>query len=92
VFNSGVLADPDGHASYDYAPAASDVVARVRDLRARCAAHGIDLPAAALQFARRHAAVSTVVIGARSGAEVEVDTEYASTVVPDDLWPELDLE
>ena len=29
VFNSGVLADPDGHTSYDYAPAAADVVARV---------------------------------------------------------------
>jgi hypothetical protein len=33
-----------------------------------------------------------VVIGARSAAEVELDTEYASTVLPDDIWPELDRD
>jgi D-threo-aldose 1-dehydrogenase len=92
VFNSGVLADPDGDASYDYAPAGSHVVARARDLRARCAAHGVALPAAALQFARRHPAVTTVVIGARSAAEVELDAGFASAAVPETLWPELDRE
>ncbi len=90
VFNSGVLADPDGHASYDYAPATDDVVAGARKLRARCAAHGVALPAAALQFARRHPAVTTVVVGARSAAEVELDVGYASAPVPPALWPELD--
>ncbi len=92
VFNSGVLADPDRHASYDYAPAAADVVTRARELRARGVAHGVALPAAALQFARRHPAVTTVVIGARSAAEVELDVGFASAVIPDSLWPELDSE
>jgi aryl-alcohol dehydrogenase-like predicted oxidoreductase len=45
-----------------------------------------------LQFARRHPAVTTVVVGARSAAEVELDTGFASTVIPDSLWPELDDE
>jgi D-threo-aldose 1-dehydrogenase len=92
VFNSGVLADPDGHASYDYAPAAADVVARAQQLRARSAAHGVALPAAALQFARRHPAVTTVVIGARSAAEMELDAAFASAAVPDALWSELERE
>jgi D-threo-aldose 1-dehydrogenase len=92
VFNSGVLADPDGHASYDYAPAAADVVARARELRARCATHAIALPAAALQFAGRHPAVTTVVIGARSAEEVQLDAGYASAAIPEILWSELDRE
>ena len=90
VFNSGVLADPDGRASYDYAPAAGDVLARAHELRRRCAAHDVSLPAVALQFARRHTAVTTVVIGARSAAEIELDVAYASVSVPDSLWSELE--
>jgi D-threo-aldose 1-dehydrogenase len=92
VFNSGILADPDGDASYDYAPAAAEVVARARELQVRCAAHGVALPAAALQFARRHPAVTTVVIGARSAAEVELDAGFASAAVPEILWRALDGE
>ncbi len=92
VFNSGVLADPDGPASYNYAPAAADVLARARDLRARCAAYGVALPAAALQFARRHPAVTTVVVGARSAAEIEFDAGFASAAIPEILWSELEAE
>ena len=89
VFNSGVLADPDGHASYDYAPAPSAVVARARELRERCARYGVALPAAALQFAHRHPAVTTVVVGARTAAEVTFDVAALTAPVPDDLWAEL---
>jgi len=90
VFNSGVLADPDAHASYDYAPAEPAVVERARDLRKRGAAHGVTLPEAALQFALRHPAVTTVIVGARSAAEVMLDAGFAAAVIPDALWADLE--
>jgi D-threo-aldose 1-dehydrogenase len=89
VCNSGVLADPDGRASYDYAPASGDIIARARALRERCTQHGVALPAAALQFAHRHPAVTTIVVGARTAAEVAFDVAALTAPIPDDLWPEL---
>jgi len=90
VFNSGILIDPDALASYDYAPASADVLARSRLLRDRCAARGVALPAAALQLAMSHQAVTSVVVGARSPAEVAEDVRHASAAIPDALWAELD--
>ena len=90
VFNTGVLVDPDAHPTYDYAGAPRAVLERARRLRAVCAARGIALGAAALQFAMRHPSVSTVLVGARSRAEVDVDVGYAATPIADDLFAELD--
>jgi D-threo-aldose 1-dehydrogenase len=90
VFNTGVLIDPDTHPTYDYATAPPVVLDRARHLRAVCDARGIALGAAALQFAMRHPAVSTVVVGARSGAEIDLDVGYAATLLGDDLFAELD--
>ncbi|MDR3036569.1 MAG: aldo/keto reductase, partial [Kitasatospora sp.] len=50
VFNSGVLASPRPGATYDYAAADPQIVARARRLAAICARHGLPLPAAALRF------------------------------------------
>jgi D-threo-aldose 1-dehydrogenase len=91
VFNSGVLVDPDDAPTYEYAPAPDAVVERARALRERCEAHGVPLPAAALQFADRHPAVTTVLIGARSAAEVDIDVGFASAPVPESLWAELSV-
>jgi D-threo-aldose 1-dehydrogenase len=81
VFNTGVLIDPDLHRTYDYAPASTAVLARARRLRDACDAHGVALGAAALQFAMGHPAVSTVLVGARSPAEVARDLEFAATAI-----------
>jgi D-threo-aldose 1-dehydrogenase len=89
VFNTGVLVDPDAHRTYDYAPASPDLLARARHLRDACAIHGIALGAAALQFALRHPAVTTVIVGARSRAEVELDLEFAATPIPDAVLEEI---
>ncbi len=91
VFNSGVLADPDGHAVLrlragrgrrpSTAPATYGLAARrtaSRYLRPHCSS------------SRRHPAVTTVVVGARSAAEVELDAGFASAVIPEALWSELD--
>ena len=90
VFNTGVLIDPDAHPTYDYAAAPDAVLERARRLRDVCAARGIALGAAALQFAMRHPAVTTVLIGARSAAEVDLDVRYAATPIGDDVFEALD--
>lgn len=89
VFNSGVLIDPDAQTSYDYAPASEGVLARARRLRDLCEFRGVALPAAALQFAMSHPAVTTVVVGARSPGEVVDDVRHASVEIPAALWAAL---
>jgi D-threo-aldose 1-dehydrogenase len=90
VFNSGLLADPDHAPTYDYAPAPDALVARARDLRERAAGLGVPLPAAALGFVLRHEAVTSVIVGARTPAELRDDVAFAATSVPDELWRVLD--
>jgi D-threo-aldose 1-dehydrogenase len=90
VFNSGVLADPTGHATYDYAPAPDSVRRRALALAERCAAHGVALPAAALRFPLRHPAVTGVVVGARNAREVADNAAHAAAGIPEALWAELD--
>jgi D-threo-aldose 1-dehydrogenase len=89
VFNSGILAGPDGGGTYDYAPAPPAVLARARRMRDACARHGVPLPAAALQFTVRNPAVTAAVVGARSPEEVTDDVSYLSAHIPDALWAEL---
>jgi len=90
VFNTGVLIDPDAHPTYDYAAASPAVLERARQLRTVCDARGIALGAAALQFAMRHPSVTTVLLGARSRAEVDIDVGYTATAIDDDLFAQLD--
>jgi D-threo-aldose 1-dehydrogenase len=89
VFNTGVLVDPDLHTTYDYAPASSAVIARACRFRDACQARGVHLGAAALQFAMRHPAVTTVLVGARSRAELDRDLEFAVAPIADDVLQEI---
>ena len=89
VFNSGVLADPKPGASYDYLPVDQEVLDRALALREVCEAHGVPLRAAAVQFPLTPPAVTAVLVGARSPAEVTDAVEMAATPVPDRLWRDL---
>lgn len=91
VFNSGLLADPDATPTYDYGPAAPELVARARTLRDRAVAYGVPLPAAAIGFALRNEAVTSVIVGARSADEVREDVALASTAIPTELWSDLNV-
>ena len=91
VFNSGVLAAPGPDARFDYAPAPPAVLERVADIAAVCAEHGVPLAAAALQLPLRHLAVTSVLVGARSAAEVAEDHELLRFPIPEALWEELQL-
>ena len=89
VFNSGLLADPRPGATFDYVPAAPQLVDRALRLAEVCARHGTPLRAAALAFPFGHPAVTSVLVGARSAAEVEDAVTCVAWPVPDALWADL---
>jgi D-threo-aldose 1-dehydrogenase len=89
VFNSGALADPSsGHFAYGDVP--PDVRSRIERLSEVCGRHAVPLAAAAIQHPLRHPAVTSIVVGCRSAAEVEANAALLATPVGDDLWAELD--
>lgn len=85
-FNSGVLVE-GGH--YNYHPAPPEVLDRVRRLEAVCAAHGVPLPAAALQFPLAHPAIASVIPGLGSSAQVAQAAAWMATPIPSALWDDL---
>ena len=91
VFNSGILAgDPAAGGHYFYEEAPAEVVARAARLAEVCARHDVPLAAAAVQFPRRHPAVTVVLPGARSAAEIAADIDLFELPIPEGLWSELD--
>ncbi len=90
VFNSGLLARPDVDATFDYVAAPPHLVSMARAMASTCSEFGVELAAAAVQFGLRHHAVDTVLVGARSAAEVVADVAFGAAVVPDALWAALD--
>jgi len=92
VFNSGILADPDDTPHFDYQLAPEHWIRRARALRVICERHGISLISAALAFPLREPSVSTVLLGARSKAELDQLLAVDVDAVPADLWKELAAE
>lgn len=89
VFNSGILANPRPGATFDYAPAAPELVDRAVRLKRVCARFGVPLAAAALQFPLGHSAVASVLTGVRSPAEIEENEAAFRHPIPADLWETL---
>jgi D-threo-aldose 1-dehydrogenase len=90
VFGTGVLADPVAHATFDYAPVPPAVARLVDAMQRVCENHDTPLGAAALQHALRHAAVTSVVVGAHTAGEIVEDLRWAELPIPDALWSELE--
>ncbi|MET8076314.1 aldo/keto reductase [Streptomyces sp. NPDC005303] len=89
AFNSGLLADPRPGATYNYAQAPGDLLDRALRMREVAERHGISLRAAALAFCAAHPAVASVLVGARSAAEVRDAADQFATPVPPAFWQEL---
>lgn len=91
VFNSGLLARdrPPADASFNYAPAPAELIARTTRIAEICEAHGVTLPEVAIGYVRRHPAVSSVVLGARGRAQAEQNLARFTAHIPDALWGEL---
>lgn len=86
VYQSGLLADPRAGAPHGYDTVPAGLAARVRELRAVCAAFGVPPLAAAVQFPFGHPAVACVVVGARSPQEVDGSVAYLRHPVPAGFW------
>ncbi|MCX4885468.1 aldo/keto reductase [Streptomyces sp. NBC_00847] len=89
AFNSGLLADPQSAATYDYAAAPPEILQRALHLQSVAERHGTHLRAAALAFCAAHPAVAGVLVGARTPDQVRDCAEQFAAHVPASFWQEL---
>jgi D-threo-aldose 1-dehydrogenase len=90
VFNSGILAmGAVPGATFQYAAPSAEIVEKTNAIAAICTRHGVALNAAAIQFAQAHPAVSTLVIGAISPAEIAANLAARQFQLPAALWADL---
>jgi len=90
VYNSGILATGAvPGARYNYGAAPPTILSRVAAIEATCAGFDVPLRRAALHFALGHPAVSSVVLGAASAAEVRAQAADLLAEVPAALWDRL---
>ena len=90
VFNSGLLAAPGPDTTFDYRRPSVALLARARSMEAVCGQFGVPLRAAAARFPLRHPAVASVLIGARSPAEISDAIMLSDLALPEALWEALD--
>jgi D-threo-aldose 1-dehydrogenase len=89
-FASGILAQGIASgARYGYQAAGEEVLQRVAQCERVCAAHGVPLGAAALQFPLGHRAVASVIPGGGSEHEVHCNLAWMSASIPAALWSDL---
>ncbi|MFE6092476.1 aldo/keto reductase [Streptomyces massasporeus] len=92
AFNSGLLANPEPGARYNYTVAPSELVERALRLKSLADRHGTTLRAAALAFCAAHPAVASVLVGARSAHEVRDCAHQFAARVPAGFWQDLRAE
>ncbi len=89
-FNSGILAaGSKSGATFNYEAAPRAVIEKVAAIEAVCAAHGVPLPAAALQFPLAHPLVASVIPGLDSPQRVEQAVALYDTPIPAAFWADL---
>ena len=88
-FNSGILVGGD---TWNYAKAPEDIVSKVKAITAVCQAHGVPLPAAALQFPLGLDLVSSVIPGPRSAEDMQQIIDWFDVSIPAQLWADLQSE
>lgn len=90
VFNSGILADPEGSPFFDYREASTELRGRALRLQDVCRDHGVALADAAARYPLRRPGVEGVVIGARTPEEVAAFARAETTPLPEGLWAALE--
>ena len=89
VFNSGLLAAPVAGSAYDYRRAPEALVSHAQMLEQACGRFGVPLRAAAARFPLTHPAVTSVLIGARTAAEISDAIRLRALDIPAALWDAL---
>ncbi|MFK4791759.1 aldo/keto reductase [Microbacterium sp. ZW T5_56] len=94
VFNSGLLATtvPSRDSRYEYGAIPDDIWDRVTRIAAICDAHGVPLPAAALQFPFQDSATASVIVGTARAEQIRQNLDLVTMPIPDSLWDELRAE
>lgn len=91
IYNSGLLSSdrPSATARFDYREPPAELIARVHAIADVCERHRTTLPAAAVAYPLRHAAVASVVAGMRGAAQVDSTIDRYADAPPEALWEEL---
>jgi len=94
VFNSGLLAqsEPRRDGRYEYGSLPEALWQRLVRIAEVCHAHGVPLPAAAMQYPLQSPVVASVVVGGSRPEQLRQNAELATLEIPADLWRELAAE
>ncbi|MBU2531243.1 MAG: aldo/keto reductase, partial [Alphaproteobacteria bacterium] len=79
-------------AKYNYLPAPSEILDKVRRIERVCTSHNVSLPAAAIHFCLGHPAVSSIVLGAVKPEEVRANVDLMRAQIPAAFWSDLKSE
>lgn len=86
-FGGGVLAKGTAVLpKYAYRAAGDEVLRRIRAMEETCAAHGVPLAAAALQFSLRDPRITSTIAGISRPERVAATARMATWDIPEDLW------
>jgi D-threo-aldose 1-dehydrogenase len=89
-FGGGILATGStGRATYAYSPASVELLAVVNGIEAVCAAAGVPLAAAALQFSMRDPRVTSTIVGVTRPERLGQTERLAAWPIPDEVWARL---
>lgn len=92
-FNSGILAagvlNKDSNQYYNYEPAPTKIVQRVKKIEELCADFSLSLAATALQFCCAHKQVTSVLAGLADKNQVEQSMDLLLEPIPAEFWVEL---
>ena len=91
VFNSGILSSSRAseNSHYGYAAAPRNLIDKANRMAEISEGFGIDLPTAAVAYAKNIPAVSAVVLGARTPEQVKQNSARFNAEVPAELWEAL---
>lgn len=89
-FGGGVLAKGTAlFTKYAYREAGEEVLRRIRSMEEACAARGVPLAAAALQFSLRDPRITSTIAGVSRPERVAATAQLATWDIPEDLWDTL---
>ena len=93
TYNSGILAKgaKEG-AKFNYADAPAEVIAKAQKLEQVSERHGVNIKAAASQFALAHPVITAIIPGTRRPKRVLENFELLKETIPSDYWAELKAE
>lgn len=93
TYNSGILAKgATTGAKFNYADAPAHVIDKARRLEQVSERHGVNIKAAASQFALAHPVVTAIIPGTRQPDRVQENFDLLQEPIPADYWAELKHE